>query len=288
VPSDGRVGWRTIAWFLVGVAGLAMSITLLWLGMRSVMDVGGACADGGPYVSAQSCPDGAPLATVGGMFGLFLFGGLITWKGSSIGGGWGSIALLGWPALFLSLGWNFFEYGFNPPAPPGQSPGWEWGWIVCGVVFGLMGGIPLLLGLAIADADFRTHRRGDRGTGSASRLAATAAPNVIMSRRPPAPGPARPAARSAAAARPISILDATTPSIPASAAAPEPSQDARAVAVPEFAAGRDAGEDIVSRLERLAVLHSRGELTDDEFEHAKEAVLVASVGASAGASEAPS
>ena len=47
---------RPAAYLVVGVAGLALCLTLVFLGMRAVMDIGGACADGGPYVSRQSCP----------------------------------------------------------------------------------------------------------------------------------------------------------------------------------------------------------------------------------------
>ena len=48
-----------------------------------------------------------------------------------------SLVSLIWPALFLSLGYNFFDYGIH-----GQA-----GFVVCGIVFVLMGGIPLLLAL---------------------------------------------------------------------------------------------------------------------------------------------
>jgi hypothetical protein len=48
-----------------------MSITLLFLGMRARDGLGGACADGGPFVTAQPCPSGTPIAMVGGMLGLF-------------------------------------------------------------------------------------------------------------------------------------------------------------------------------------------------------------------------
>ena len=30
--------------------------------------------------------------------------------------------MLAWPALFLSLGWNFLEYGVNPPEAFGDGP----------------------------------------------------------------------------------------------------------------------------------------------------------------------
>ena len=30
-----------------------------------------------------------------------------------------ALAAFAWPALFLSLGWNFFEFGFNPPGDVG-------------------------------------------------------------------------------------------------------------------------------------------------------------------------
>jgi hypothetical protein len=131
---------KDVAWLLIGVAGLAFCLTLVFLGMRAVMDIGGYCADGGPYVSRQSCPDGVPLAMVGGIFGLFLFGAILAVGGSRVGARYGGLVFLAWPALFLSLGWNFLEYGFKPPG--GGGP--EFGWLLCGVVFVIMGGGPLL------------------------------------------------------------------------------------------------------------------------------------------------
>jgi hypothetical protein len=136
--------------YAVGVAGLAMSLTLVFLSMRAVMDVGGFCADGGPFVIETHCPEGVPLLITGGILGLFLFGGLMAWKGSVIGGPYGGLVLLAWPVLFLSLGWNFLEYAFNPPGPPGQ--GIVWGWLIPGVLFMLMGGLPLLTLLPIGNS----------------------------------------------------------------------------------------------------------------------------------------
>jgi len=41
--------------------------------------------------------------------------GLIIWGAAGLPGAWMSLVFLAWPALFLSLGWNFLEYGFFPP-----------------------------------------------------------------------------------------------------------------------------------------------------------------------------
>ena len=58
---------------MVRISGLAVAVVLIgvalawtYLGMRAVMDIGGACATGGPYVPAQACPEGATtLLSVG-------------------------------------------------------------------------------------------------------------------------------------------------------------------------------------------------------------------------------
>jgi Short C-terminal domain len=136
---------RGAAAYLLGIAGLTFSLTVIWLTMRAVMGIGGACASGGPYVPAVECPDAVVVLMPVSMFGLFLFGGLAAWGGAALGGSWLALIALGWPALFLSLGWNFLEFGLRPP---GGEPGEVvWSWLFCAVVFGLMGGVPLVVGL---------------------------------------------------------------------------------------------------------------------------------------------
>ena len=159
--------------YAAGVAGLAMSLTLVFLSMRAVMGVGGYCADGGPYVIETHCPEGVPLLITGGIFGLFLFGGLMAWKGSVIGGPYGGLVVLAWPVLFLSLGWNFLEFAFNPPGPPGQ--GIIWGWLIPGVLFVIMGLAPVLAVLPIGHSGRSgkarqriANRVGPRGAGSSA------------------------------------------------------------------------------------------------------------------------
>jgi hypothetical protein len=145
ISGPSRPGSRAYAGVLISAFGLALSVTLVFLGMRSVMDVGGACADGGPYVSAQPCPDGVAAAMILGMFGLFGFGAIGMWYGGQISGAWAALPFLGWPALFGSLGYNFLAYGLTPP--PGSDEGVIWGWVVPGVIFELMAFVPLLVAL---------------------------------------------------------------------------------------------------------------------------------------------
>lgn len=138
--SRSSYGPLDVGLYLLGVAGLAACLTLLFLGMRAVMDVGGYCAEGGPYVIETQCPDGVdvllPLAIFGGLGSV----ALVSWKGAVIGRVYAGLVLLAWPALFISLGWNFLEYAIWPPGPDG---GIVWGWLIPGVIFEVMGAVPL-------------------------------------------------------------------------------------------------------------------------------------------------
>ncbi len=129
--------WGTV--LVLTTTGVAAIMTMVFLGMRATVEIGGACASGGPYVSAQPCPDG-----VGLIMGLGIPLGMIlvfvnvaaTFRLQSP-----FVAWLAWPALFLSLGYNFWDFGLNPP--DGRSIAWSW--IICGAVFVLMGAAPLVL-----------------------------------------------------------------------------------------------------------------------------------------------
>jgi hypothetical protein len=125
--ADPRV---TLPAIVASVMVLGLTVAWAFLSMRVVMDVGGSCADGGPYVSAQSCPGGAgfigiaiPLMLVAAFVGSFA---AATQSAPNL-------LVPMWIVLFLSLGWNFLEYGLR------GSGGGSAGWVVCGVVFWLMG-----------------------------------------------------------------------------------------------------------------------------------------------------
>ena len=185
----------------VSLAGVVCGMTLLFLGMRAVMEIGGSCAEGGPYVSARPCPDGVPLAMFGGIFGgvgcLFVY----IWQTWSRG--IAGFTLLAWPALFLSLGWNFLEFGLDPPGAGGLA----WGWLVCAVTFAAMGGVPLVLGARwIVPSILPVGREPGSPARSAGGLSRWSATRPASSLAPT--GPARPDLPSTATAETDDVVDA--------------------------------------------------------------------------------
>ena len=267
-----------VAKLSVGIGGLALCLTLVYLGMRAVMDVGGACADGGPYVSAQSCPEGSTVALLGGIFGLFLFGGIAMWYGAKVGGIWSAVPLLAWSGLFISLGWNFLDYGvFNTP----EGEGIVWGWAFCGVMFMVMGAGPLIGGLSVFGS--APLRRSTSGSTVSDAGAATLRTVPLG----PAAGDGDP--RSAYRVAMAAPDPASRTSLERKAALTGISADMGAAvqqaldepAVPDAhrveAAGGDGFDEgtqaLLDRLERLADLRDRGLLAPDEYETAKETIV---------------
>ena len=128
-------GYKSLATLYACVLLVALALTWIYLSMRAVMDIGGACAEGGPYVSAQPCPDaaaallslGVPLMMIAAFAG----------TAAAVAHGAPNLIVPMWGFLFGSLGWNFLEYGVF-------TDGIVWGWLLCGVVFELMA-IPAFL-----------------------------------------------------------------------------------------------------------------------------------------------
>ncbi len=280
---------KVVALAALGYAGGAMCITLLFLGMRTVMDIGGYCAEGGPYVIAQGCPDAAMPSMFLGIFGLFLFGAIATGYGVRVGGIWAGAPLLGWSALFGALGWNFMQYGVFAP-PFGQI---EWGWAICGVMFWLMAAGPLValvpLGAALkaAPADAVANRAArkaaklpyepDPATGTIIRIVGPDGVRVVPADDPEARE--QMAAIAAAMEAALDKVEAVTPAL-----VPDEVADAAGVqtdpgaAQPDPAGGGSAEFDegtqaLLDRLERLGDMRDRGLLEPAEYETAKDAIV---------------
>jgi hypothetical protein len=135
-PRRDNGGWKRKALFHFTIFGAAFCVTCLYHGMRPIMRLGGMVASGGPYAIAHPAPHWVwimPLSIILGMICFFM--NLFT----SADDEGINLLPLAWPGLFLSLGWNFLEFTFSPP-----GGGLAWGWLICGVVFVLMGGLPLL------------------------------------------------------------------------------------------------------------------------------------------------
>ena len=149
-PAPGPTGSILI---LVSIAALAAALTLLFLGMRAVMTIGGSCAEGGPYVIDRPCPKGIPMVILGSIWGGIVAAGVYAFQ--SFKHQVPSLIAFAWPALFLSLGWNFLEFGLDPPGGGGLA----WGWLVCAVLFFVMGGGPVLLAVGGMRSDSRRKRK---------------------------------------------------------------------------------------------------------------------------------
>jgi hypothetical protein len=125
-------------WILITAGAVTASLTVLFLGTRSVMDIGGSCGSIGSDGIIQPCPSNVAGLVPGAIWGGLIFTGLYVWAAAKYRVP--SLVSLLWPALFLSLSYNFFDYGING----GNVAG---GFIVCGIVFALMGAVPLIWAL---------------------------------------------------------------------------------------------------------------------------------------------
>jgi uncharacterized membrane protein len=144
---------------LASVLAFSFSLSCIYMAMRGVMRLGGFVASGGPYHIAHQAPDWVwifPLSIflmMGAMFTSFA-------ESSKIGGP--NLMALSWSALFLALGWNFTEFGFGI----GSGGGLAWGWVICSVLFILMGLLPMIFVLKAFFKSLRERTDRDREEGS--------------------------------------------------------------------------------------------------------------------------
>ncbi len=156
---------------LVSLFGGVFCMTCLYLAMRGVMRLGGMVATGGPYAIAHPAPGWAWIFPGSILVGL-IFIGLNSFASRRAGGL--DVLVLAWPALFLSLGWNFLDFGLGLTGGHGLI----WAWLVCGVLFVAMGGIPLIFVVRNAFAAMT----GGRGESAGSPWSGSRGPGGCNSR----------------------------------------------------------------------------------------------------------
>ena len=236
---------------LVGVAGVAFSLTLLFRSMRSVQSIGGFCASGGPYQIAHKCPKG-----IGGLLPLAIFGGLIFLGLFAISAGETGrpFVLFAWPALFLSLGWNFLDYGLHLTT---SGSGVNGGFLVRGVLFIVMGAVPLIWLVPMLWRVITGHPDPDDAPDAPGHVPAFMGGTSVQFTPPPSSSPTTPAA----------TFGSMSTSGVRFAPTPTPTPATSTVTAPS------TGKDLAGELERLASLHRRRELTDAEYEAAKRQAI---------------
>lgn len=126
----GRLVGSAASWFL-----FALCVTLLSLSTNQVLGAGGYCASGGPYEVAAACSATVEALAPLGIFGCLFAVGIAAILSAGFGM---SLLALAWPILFCGLGGVFFAT---------YAEGREWGPLVLGILFCLMGGAPLVIAL---------------------------------------------------------------------------------------------------------------------------------------------
>lgn len=167
--AAARVLGSLFSWF-----SLALALTLLFLAVSALADLGGFCARGGPYVIAVECSDAivafTPTSILGGLVTVFL--------GSMLAQGFGvAVLLFAWPALFVSLAVVFLQTFFTS----GDITG-----LIIGILFIAMGIAPLVLALPAAPQRLLLGRVDAQGRAFSE--ARPARPYILSMRPPPEPG----------------------------------------------------------------------------------------------------
>jgi len=135
MPSTGwrnasltRIAGSAASWFL-----FSLSFCLFALSVWVVMTLGGSCASGGPYEIAVQCPENVtdflPWSIFGGLIAVGLSGFLAQGFGMPL-------APWAWSILFCGLGALFLLAFFAT---------WDATGLVLGLIFEVMGLIPLIL-----------------------------------------------------------------------------------------------------------------------------------------------
>lgn len=124
------------------LAGCACAVTLVILGGRDVMAIGGSCSSGSAMSYEPECPPGAFAMIPGIIGGIFAFARYTDQIGKH---GVPSLIWLALPAFPLYIGSCSLASGLRPPS----GDGLDWGSLVVAAVF-------LAIGAVLLPASFRT------------------------------------------------------------------------------------------------------------------------------------
>lgn len=133
---EPRVTGRAVLFTLLSLFVASAICGMLIMAALAVINVGGYCAEGGPYVIAQHCPRGSAVVLSAGIPLLFLVGFLyvmakpLSWPPTI---GWL------WPVLFVGMAIAFFIGAANAPGGIG------WVGIITGIVMLAIGLAPAFL-----------------------------------------------------------------------------------------------------------------------------------------------
>jgi hypothetical protein len=132
---------------IIGAGAFAACLRSVLAGVRDVMiNDGGSCGNGGPYVTNRPCSTGDIRLLLIGIIGGLIAAAVFAGGTSRISRSAPSAGLVAWVAAFGALGWNFVSLVINPPAGQGRSVGY----LISGIVFLALavGGLaPLLSGI---------------------------------------------------------------------------------------------------------------------------------------------
>lgn len=166
-PIDAPI-WRYVgsaaSWVI-----FAFSFTVFCLSIFAVLQVGGTCASGGPYVIAIQCPDDTGFFSLTGVYGGLgaVFLALLVARGFGT-----RLVVLAWPILFLTLSLPFVLVGAGTFVEGGAV------FLIIGLVFVVMALIPLVLEFRAAGpqrtllgiTDAAGHRFAERPGARASMM----------------------------------------------------------------------------------------------------------------------
>jgi hypothetical protein len=153
------------ALIIIGAGAFTACLRSAFTGMRNVMvNDGGFCASGGPYVIAQHCSSGDMRLLMVGIFGGLVATAVYAGGTSALRVAASSAGLICWVALFGAFGWNFIDQYLHPAAGHSGSVGF----LTSGIVFWAMALGGLFWLVASMRSDLRPARPSSRVVAATS------------------------------------------------------------------------------------------------------------------------